>query len=244
MQIVVFLLWTGCIDAKYEDKAPLHWQISELDLGSSHLLHSCIHDQILHQRRRPGRKEYSVTPQIYEGSSSLKSLHHKGRSLLEFSTPATLQKDAKHPIRIYLNYDAVGHSTDRDCHSVGDVVKVRPTIKYLLHIIDLAYSDDCIPLQLGEPPTTAVPRTPTCNPHGDPPIFGDCWYNCTMEDISGEDKKERLRKVLTFGPMHLYTLLIGFYVHVTNAKSQCCIVNQKEVQVWVSAFCFIVKPRC
>ncbi|KAH7665038.1 Peptidase M8 leishmanolysin protein [Dioscorea alata] len=172
IQIVVFLLWTGCIDAKYEDKEPLHWQISEVDHGSSHLLHSCIHDQILHQRRRPGRKEYSVTPQIYEGSSSLKSLSHKGRSLLEFSTPPTPQKDAKQPIRIYLNYDAVGHSTDRDCHSVGDVVK------------------------LGEPPTNAVPRTPMCNPHGDPPIFGDCWYNCTMEDISGEDKKERLRKAL------------------------------------------------
>lgn len=30
----------------------------------------------------------------------------------------------KQPIRIYLNYDAVGHSFDRDCQTVGDVVKV------------------------------------------------------------------------------------------------------------------------
>lgn len=50
--------------------------------------------------------------------------------------------------------------------------------------------------QLGEPPVTSVPGLPACNPHGEPPLFGDCWYNCTMEDISGDDKKHRLRKVL------------------------------------------------
>ncbi|KAJ9567420.1 hypothetical protein OSB04_003386 [Centaurea solstitialis] len=32
-------------------------------------------------------------------------------------------KNAKLPIRIYLNYDAVGHSPDRDCRNVGDIVK-------------------------------------------------------------------------------------------------------------------------
>jgi hypothetical protein len=25
---------------------------------------------------------------------------------------------------------------------------------------------------------------------------GDCWYNCTFDDIAGDDKKQRLRKVL------------------------------------------------
>lgn len=43
---------------------------------------------------------------------------------------------------------------------------------------------------------TSVHGSPACNPHGDPPVFGDCWYNCTLEDISGDDKKHRLRKVL------------------------------------------------
>lgn len=49
--------------------------------------------------------------------------------------------------------------------------------------------------QLGEPSANSLPGTPVCNPHGDPPVFGDCWYNCTLEDISGADKKQRLRKV-------------------------------------------------
>ncbi|KAK4599659.1 hypothetical protein RGQ29_009626 [Quercus rubra] len=113
--------------------------------------HACIHDQIIEQRRRPGLKVYSVTPQVYKESDTSKPLHQKG---------------------IYLNYDAVGHSPDRDCRRVGDVVK------------------------LGEPPATIHPRSPSCNPHGEPPIFGDCWYNCTLDDISGEDKKHRLRKAL------------------------------------------------
>ena len=49
--------------------------------------------------------------------------------------------------------------------------------------------------QLGEPPMTSIPGLPSCNPLADPPVFGDCWYNCTSEDISGEDKKHRLHKV-------------------------------------------------
>jgi leishmanolysin len=85
--------------------------------------HSCIHDQILEQRKRPGRKVYSVTPQVYE-PSLLKPLQHKGRTILEVSTSSGTQKDVKEPIRIYLNYDAVGHSPDRDCRKVGAVVKV------------------------------------------------------------------------------------------------------------------------
>lgn len=50
--------------------------------------------------------------------------------------------------------------------------------------------------QLGEPPVTSIPGTPACNPHLDPPVLGDCWYNCTLDDISGEDKKHRLHKVV------------------------------------------------
>lgn len=50
--------------------------------------------------------------------------------------------------------------------------------------------------QLGEPPVTAsFLGSPSCNPHSNPPISGDCWYNCTLDDISGEDKRHRLHKV-------------------------------------------------
>lgn len=92
--------------------------------AGSYLSHSCIHDEILHQRRRPGRMEYSVSPQIYEEFDSWRSQGHRGRALLSVSSQPSLPKDSMHPIRIYLNYDAVGHSTDRDCRCVGDVVKV------------------------------------------------------------------------------------------------------------------------
>lgn len=84
--------------------------------------HSCIHDQIIEQRRkRPGNKVFSVTPQVYHSSGHL---HRKGRELLDTSRSSTFLKNAKLPIRIYLNYDAVGHSPDRDCRNVGDIVKV------------------------------------------------------------------------------------------------------------------------
>ncbi|KAK4771023.1 hypothetical protein SAY87_031555 [Trapa incisa] len=134
--------------------------------------HSCIHDQILEQRRRPGHKVYSVTPQVYQESSIAKPLHRKGRALLGLSVSSYLQKDAKQPIRIYLNYDAVGHSLDRDCQNVGDIVK------------------------LGEPPVNSLPANPSCNAHLEPSISSDCWYNCTLDDIAGEDKQHRLRKAL------------------------------------------------
>ncbi|KAK4796809.1 hypothetical protein SAY86_029135 [Trapa natans] len=127
---------------------------------------------MLEQRRRPGHKVYSVTPQVYRESSIAKPLHHKGRVLLGLSVSSHLQKDAKKPIRIYLNYDAVGHSLDRDCRNVGDIVK------------------------LGEPPVNSLPGNPSCNAHIEPSISSDCWYNCTQDDISGEDKRHRLRKAL------------------------------------------------
>ncbi|KAL8230866.1 hypothetical protein R6Q57_000644 [Mikania cordata] len=132
--------------------------------------HSCIHDQIIEQRRkRPGNKVFSVTPQVYHSSGHL---HRKGRELLDTSKSSGLLKNAKLPIRIYLNYDAVGHSPDRDCRNVGDIVK------------------------LGEPPAGSDLGRLICNPYNDPPIFGDCWYNCTLDDITGNDKRHRLHKAL------------------------------------------------
>lgn len=101
----------------------LQWQVAER--GSDNIVsHSCIHDQIIEERKRPGRQVYSVTPQVYGQSGISKPLHRKGRALLGISESSSQQKDAKQPIRIFLNYDAVGHSPDRDCRKVGDIVKV------------------------------------------------------------------------------------------------------------------------
>ncbi|KAL0924960.1 hypothetical protein M5K25_005821 [Dendrobium thyrsiflorum] len=166
--VALFSTGTGSLTVKSEGKF-VHSQGYET---GSYLSHSCIHDEILHQRRRPGRKEYSITPQVYEEFDSSRSQSHRGRALLSVSSLLSQPKDSMHPIRIYLNYDAVGHSTDRDCRCVGDIVK------------------------LGEPPAASMPGNRACNPHGDPPVFVDCWYNCTIEDIAGEDKKQRLRKAL------------------------------------------------
>ncbi|CAL9173283.1 unnamed protein product [Musa hybrid cultivar] len=172
LEFVLLLVCFGGTGAKSQDSELLFSQNPKVGEKDVQLTHSCIHDEILHQRRWPGRKEYSVTPQIYYQSSLSRSRHSGGRALLEVSSAPLLQKDAKQPIRILLNYDAVGHSLDRDCQNVGELVK------------------------LGEPPVTSVPRTPVCKTHGDRPVFADCWYNCTSEDISEEDKKRRLRKAL------------------------------------------------
>ncbi|KAK1317921.1 hypothetical protein QJS10_CPA05g01604 [Acorus calamus] len=145
-------MWTGCIVANLVENL-----IDSQGLkgsGSEILLHSCIHDQILDQRRRPGQKVYSVTPQVYREDDFVTTYHHKGRSLLGNSLGG-FHKDQKQPIRIFLNYDAVGSAPDRDCRVVGGVVKTA-----------------------------------------DPPVLSDCWYNCTLEDVSGDNKKERLRKAL------------------------------------------------
>ncbi|XP_022951479.1 leishmanolysin-like [Cucurbita moschata] len=163
---ILLLLSLDVVYAKFEDR--------RLERGAESIVsHSCIHDQILEQKRRPGMKVYSVTPQVYDVAGTAKPLHRTGRALLGLSELSDQQKNAKQPIRIYLNYDAVGHSPDRDCQKVGDIVK------------------------LGEPPVTAsFLGSPSCNPHSNPPISGDCWYNCTLDDISGEDKKHRLHKAL------------------------------------------------
>ncbi|KAK7310453.1 hypothetical protein RJT34_07992 [Clitoria ternatea] len=173
-EIVLVLAWLETVFAKPGERQ-LQW--GGLEGRTENVAsHSCIHDQILEQRKRPGHKVYSVTPQVYK-PSLLTPLQHKGRALLGVSTSREPQENEKQPIRIYLNYDAVGHSPDRDCQKIGDIVK------------------------LGEPPVTSLLGSsllglPSCNPLTDPPVFGDCWYNCTSEDISGEDKKRRLRKAL------------------------------------------------
>lgn len=170
-KILLLLLLIGTVGCEAEGSGP-SWQVSRTVTESAES-HSCIHDDILEQRRRLGRKEYSVTPQNYQDGFAFPEHHRKGRSLLTTSNQdSQLDSDKRQPIRIFLNYDAVGHSPDRDCRNVGDVVK------------------------LGEPPASLNPGVPACNSHAEPPVFGDCWYNCTAEDISGEDKKKRLRKAL------------------------------------------------
>ncbi|WOK99198.1 leishmanolysin-like peptidase [Canna indica] len=171
LEILLLLVSFGVIGAKPQD-SNLLWQNPAIREKDAYLTHSCIHDEILHQRRRPGRKEYSVTPQVYHESRLPSSPHNGRRTLLELPSASSVQKDAKQPIRIYLNYDAVGHSPERDCLNVGDLVK------------------------LGEPPAASIPRIPLCNPIRDSPVFADCWYNCTLEDIPREDKKQRLREAL------------------------------------------------
>ena len=121
LQIVLILAWFEATNARHQQQQ-LQWGSVERK-NENIASHSCIHDQILEQRKRPGRQVYSVTPQVYE-PSTLKPLLHKGRALLGVTTSSELQKDAKQPIRIYLNYDAVGHSPDRDCRKIGDIVKV------------------------------------------------------------------------------------------------------------------------
>lgn len=121
VQILLVLLWFEATYAKSQEHQLL-WKDPER--GSENIIsHSCIHDQILEQRKRPGHKVFSITPQVYKESGRAK-IHSKGRTLLEIPDLHEQQKDAKQPIRIYLNYDAVGHSPDRDCREVGDIVKV------------------------------------------------------------------------------------------------------------------------
>ncbi|KAK1436551.1 hypothetical protein QVD17_02332 [Tagetes erecta] len=170
LQILLFLVFFDIIQARYSQNL---LQRIGTEKGSKNIeSHSCIHDEIIKQRRkRPGHKSYSVTPQVYQATDT-EPVHRKGRALLEIPEVASFSKHAKQPIRIYLNYDAVGHSPDRDCRHIGDIVK------------------------LGEPPAASNLGTASCNPHNDPPVIGDCWYSCTSDDIAGEDKRHRLRRAL------------------------------------------------
>ncbi|PWA76931.1 EGF-like, conserved site-containing protein [Artemisia annua] len=173
IEILLVLVFFNSVQAKNDDRH-LQWRGPETGSEKHVASHSCIHDEIIEQRRKkPGNKVYSVTPQVYHGTvDTSEPIHRKGRSLLGISEVSSVPKNAKQPIRIYLNYDAVGHSPARDCRNVGDIVK------------------------LGEPPGASYLGTPTCNPNNDPPVLGDCWYNCTSDDIAGEDKRHRLRRAL------------------------------------------------
>ncbi|KAI8004800.1 Leishmanolysin-like peptidase [Camellia lanceoleosa] len=168
-EIVSILVW---LEAVYSKPQEHQLRQGKENGGENIISHSCIHDEILERRRRPGRKVYYVSPQVYGGFGMSKPIHQKGRALLGLSEIPEQQNGDKQPIRIYLNYDAVGLSPDRDCQNVGDIVK------------------------LGEPLLNPDRGVPSCNPHVDPPILGDCWYNCTLDDISGADKRHRLRKAL------------------------------------------------
>ncbi|KAK6118913.1 hypothetical protein DH2020_047366 [Rehmannia glutinosa] len=66
-------------------------------------------------------KEFRQQRQVYVEPDISKSLQRRGRALLGASDLPNRHNDAKQPIRIYLNYDAVGHSSDRDCRNVGDI---------------------------------------------------------------------------------------------------------------------------
>ena len=121
-QIALILLCFQAINAESHGQ---QLQGQSAERGSENIVsHSCIHDQIIEERKRPGRQVYSVTPQVYGQSGNSKPLNGKGRALLGISESSLQQKGVKKPIRIFLNYDAVGHSPDRDCRKVGDIVKV------------------------------------------------------------------------------------------------------------------------
>ena len=123
----MLLVFLDISEAKYGDEDLRNQRIEKF--GEKIQSHSCIHDQIIEERRkRPGHKVFSVTQQVYQSQSH--HLHHKGRELLgTFSKSSLFPKEEKLPIRIYLNYDAVGHSADRDCRHVGDIVKASYTDK-------------------------------------------------------------------------------------------------------------------
>lgn len=74
------------------------------------------------------------------------------------------------------------------------------------------------------------PGFPSCNSHGDPPILGDCWYNCTSEDISGEDKKHRLRKVnIFFSFFGLFVLFTGQIILAEYFKVLFCLMGSMKL---------------
>jgi leishmanolysin len=131
LQIVLVLVWTRGAGADSGESKALFPQDVEVGEKDVYLSHSCIHDEILHQRRRAGQKEYSVMPQVYHESRG-KVERVRGRHLLGVSSWRAPQKNDRKPIRIYLNYDAVGHSPDRDCKNVGDIVKVSLSHYFLI----------------------------------------------------------------------------------------------------------------
>lgn len=127
----MILLWFEATTGKSREQNDLQWESRGRGSSENIVSHSCIHDQIVEERRRPGRKVYSVTPQVYEHPGIG---HNKGRSLLGIPELLKHSKDVKQPIRIFLNYDAVGHSQDRDCREVGDIVKVGVIVSFVMSL--------------------------------------------------------------------------------------------------------------
>ncbi|KAJ7558534.1 hypothetical protein O6H91_04G044600 [Diphasiastrum complanatum] len=169
-KILFLLLLSGAVTCKADQEA-IHQHKHLSEVTESPHSHSCIHGEILEQRRRFGLKEYTVTPQLYFARANIFENSKQRRGLLA-ERKVDKDLDKREAIRIFLNYDAVGHSPERDCRAVGDIVK------------------------LGEPTSNGVFGVPACNPRSEPPVYGDCWYNCTSEDISSEDKKKRLHEAL------------------------------------------------
>lgn len=114
----MLLLWVG-IFTSAEEHSHSHWR-DRKSTSKSLQTHSCIHDKILEQQRRAGVNQYKITPQVYDSSAEPLEDETHGRVLLEES-----DVDKRQPIRIFLNYDAVGLSHDRDCRAPGEIVKVR-----------------------------------------------------------------------------------------------------------------------
>jgi leishmanolysin len=119
----LLLIWVEIV-ASHEDHSRFHWHDKGQRSGTPQS-HSCIHDKILEQQRRIGVKQYKITPQVYEDEVEVIMEDPHSRRLLSVSSRADAELEKHQPIRIFLNYDAVGHSTDRDCHSLHDVVKVN-----------------------------------------------------------------------------------------------------------------------
>ncbi|XP_074370000.1 uncharacterized protein LOC141711455 [Apium graveolens] len=121
IKVLLVLVWSA---AGYAISQEHELLLQESEKGTNNIKsHSCIHDQIIEQRKRPGFKVYSISPQVYKEQHISKPLQRKGRALLEVSEFSGKQDNAKQPIRINLNYEAVGHSPDRDCRNIGEHCK-------------------------------------------------------------------------------------------------------------------------
>lgn len=80
----------------------------------------------------------------------------------------------------------------------------------------------------------SVLGSPSCNPRGDPPISGDCWYNCTLDDIAGKDKRQRLRKVRLY-----FVILLSYFSHFAHH-----VTFVYRSLLHVSGFCLIKLRLC
>ena len=104
-----------------------------------------------------GCKEYSITPQTHGDEFGFVKSDKKDRKLLPVANKNS-QLNKKQSIRIVSNHD-VGHSLDRDCRSIGDAVK------------------------LGELAISSMLGALVYDPHAEPPVYGDCWYNCSLKPV-------------------------------------------------------------